>query len=58
MENNMRKILDYIICMLAFICFAKELNLHAEQILEQLMQKFSLTMEEAKAYLNETTNLM
>ena len=44
--------------MLAFISFAKELNLHAEQILEQLMQKFSLTMEEAKAYLNETTNLM
>ncbi len=44
--------------MLAFIRFAKELNLHAEQILEQLMQKFSLTMEEAKAYLNETTNLM
>lgn len=29
-----------------------------KQILEQLMQKFSLTMEEAKAYLNETTNLM
>lgn len=44
--------------MLAFISFAKELNLHAEQILEQLMQKFSFTMEEAKAYLNETTNLM
>ena len=29
-----------------------------KQILEQLMQKFSLIMEEAKAYLNETTNLM
>ena len=37
----------------AFVGLAKELNLSAEQILEQLMQKFSLTMEEAKAYLNE-----
>lgn len=38
---------------LAFISLAKELNLRAEQILEQLMQKFSLTMEEAKTYLDE-----
>ena len=37
----------------AFVGLAKELNLSAEQIVEQLMQKFSLTMEEAKAYLNE-----
>ena len=34
------------------------MNLSSKQILEQLMQKFSLTMEEAKAYLDEKTNLM
>ncbi len=38
---------------LAFIGFAEEMKLSAEHILEQLMQKFSLSMEEAKAYLNE-----
>ena len=43
---------------LAFISFAGEMNLSSKQILEQLMQKFSLTMEEAKAYLDEKTNLM
>ena len=43
---------------LAFISFAGEMNLSAEQIHEQLMQKFSLTMEESEAYLNENTNLM
>ena len=37
----------------ALISSLKDLNISAEQILEQLMQKFSLTMEEAKAYLNE-----
>ena len=37
----------------ALVSFAKELNLSAEQILEQLMQKFSLTLEEAKTYLDE-----
>ena len=42
----------------ALISSLKDLNISTEQILEQLMQKFSLTMEEAKAYLNETTNLM
>lgn len=42
----------------ALISSLKDLNISADQILEQLMQKFSLTMEEAKAYLNETTNLM
>ena len=43
---------------LAFISFAGEMNLSSKQILEQLMQKFYLTMEEAKAYLDEKTNLM
>ena len=38
---------------LALISSLKDLNISAEQILEQLMQKFSLSMEEAKAYLNE-----
>ena len=37
----------------ALISSLKDLNIPTEQILEQLMQKFSLTMEEAKAYLNE-----
>ena len=37
----------------ALVSLAKELNLSAEQILEQLMQKFSLTLEEAKTYLDE-----
>ena len=36
----------------AFISFAKELNVPNDEILKQLMQKFSLTMEEAKAYLD------
>ena len=43
---------------MAFISFAGDMNLSAEQIHEQLMQKFSLTMEESEAYLNENTNLM
>ena len=43
---------------MAFISFAGEMNLSAEQIHEQLMQKFFLTTEDADAYLNETTNLM
>ena len=38
---------------LAFIDLAGELNLSTEQILTQLMQKFSLSTEEAKAYLDE-----
>ena len=38
----------------AMISTLNDLNIPAEQILEQLMQKFSLTMEEAKSYLNET----
>ena len=37
----------------ALISSLKDLNISAEQILEQLMQKFSLSMEKAKAYLNE-----
>ena len=43
---------------LAFISFAREMNLSADQIHEQLMQRFFLTTEEADAYLNKTTNLM
>ena len=31
----------------------KDLNIPSEQILEQLMQKFALSMEDAKTYLNE-----
>ena len=38
---------------LALISLAKEMNLSTEQILTQLMQKFSLSMEEAKTYLDE-----
>ena len=38
---------------LVFISFAEEMKLSAGQIREQLMQKFSLTAEEAEAYLNE-----
>ena len=38
---------------LAFIDLAGELNLSTEQILTQLMQKFSLSTEEAKTYLDE-----
>ena len=38
---------------LALIGSLSELNIPTEQILEQLMQKFSLSMEEAQAYLNE-----
>ena len=34
------------------------MSLSAEQICEQLMQKFSLTTEDADTYLNEITNLM
>lgn len=37
----------------AFISLSKELHLSTEEILAQLMQKFSLTNEEAKSYLNE-----
>ena len=37
----------------ALISSLKVFNIPTEQILEQLMQKFSLSMEEAKAYLNE-----
>ena len=37
----------------AFISLAKEMNLSIEQISEQLVQKFSLSTEEAKAYLDE-----
>ena len=37
----------------ALISSLKDLNIPTEQILEQLMQKFSLSMEEAKTYLNE-----
>ena len=37
----------------AFISLAKEMNLSTEQISEQLVQKFSLSTEEAKAYLDE-----
>ncbi len=38
---------------LALISLAKEMNLSTEQIFTQLMQKFSLSTEEAKAYLDE-----
>ena len=38
---------------LALISSLKELNIPDEQILNQLMKKFFLTMEEANAYLNE-----
>ena len=38
---------------LAVISLAKEMNLSTEQILTQLMQKFALSTEEAKAYLDE-----
>ena len=38
---------------LALISSLKDLNIPSEQILEQLMQKFALTMEDAKTYLNE-----
>ena len=37
----------------ALISSLKDLSIPAEQILEQLMQKFSLSKEEAKTYLNE-----
>ncbi len=36
---------------MAFISFAREMNLSADQIHEQLMQKFFLTTEDADAYL-------
>lgn len=42
----------------ALISSLRDLNIPTEQIIEQLMQKFSLTKEEAKAYLDEKTNLM
>ena len=38
---------------LALISTLKELNVPKDEILKQLMQKFSLSMEEAKTYLNE-----
>ena len=38
----------------ALISSLKDLNIPTEQILEQLMQKFDLSMEEAKTYLEET----
>ena len=37
---------------LVLISTLKELNVPSDEILKQLMQKFSLTMEEAKAYLD------
>ena len=37
---------------LVLISTLKELNIPNDEILKQLMQKFSLTMEEAKAYLD------
>ncbi len=37
----------------ALISSLKDLNIPSAQILEQLMQKFSLSKEEAKAYLND-----
>lgn len=38
----------------ALINSLKNLNIPNDQILDQLMQNFSLTMEEAKSYLNKT----
>ena len=38
----------------ALINSLKNLNIPNDQILDQLIQNFSLTMEEAKSYLNET----
>ena len=38
----------------ALINSLKNLNIPNDQILDQLMQNFSLTIEEAKSYLNET----
>ena len=40
---------------LALISSLKELDIPNEQILNQLMKKFFLTMEEANAYLNENS---
>ena len=37
----------------ALIGSLKELNVPTEQIVEQLVQKFSLSMEEAQTYLDE-----
>ena len=38
---------------LTLISSLKDLNISTEQIMEQLMQKFSLSAEEANAYLNQ-----
>ncbi len=38
---------------LALISSLKDLNIPSEQILEQLMQKFALSMDDAKTYLDE-----
>ena len=43
---------------LALISTLKELNVPNDEILKQLMQKFSLSMEEAKHILTKTTNSM